>query len=457
MRLLLFALLAALAAPAGAGPSPPSAPMVQVLVERDGDRWSARYRFDRAAPGWAFPRSALIYEQGTPWRPLSWVIATPGLKWERRGGRDVLVAEAGNVPREVRIDFRPAPLMLQADYQPALIFTDGSVALFTDHFLAVPLQADANGEPSDISAQLGFRDRRGRVLHNGVRRDQARFNGAANSYVLFGSLEPLSTEHLTAIVDSALPGWFRDELLATLPRVLASYGSALGEPVLAGKPAVMMSWGGSATAGFSQHGSVLPGLIVMRLQGSDMLSPNPDILNAARWFIAHESAHFWLGQTVHYESPRDAWITEGGADLLAVRAVAQSDANYDPRPELQREIGDCVRLSTGRGIASASERGEHRAYYACGAVFGLVAEAASRRPFSAFVRGLIDANRADGIVSRNDWLTELDRVSGNPSLRADIDRMLDQGAADPKSIIASLFTRAGVRFTSGADGVPRLQ
>jgi hypothetical protein len=52
-------------------------------------------------------------------------------------------------------------------------------------------------------------------------------------------------------------------------------------------------------------------------------------------------------------------------------------------------------LTAGRGVASASERNEHRAYYACGALFGLVAEAASHRPFAEFVRRLIAENRAD--------------------------------------------------------------
>jgi hypothetical protein len=455
-----FAILLALALSACATPreppaSPSGEPMVRVLVERNGDSWSARYRFAREAPGWAFIRSALIYGQGQAWRPLSWVIATPGLRWERRDGRDVIVAERGNVPREVRIDFRPAPLTLQADYSPALVFTGGTVALFTDHFLAVPI--DQAEEAAEAPVQLNFRDRRGQLLHRGVRYDSARFDGEAQTYILFGPAEPLSTEHLTAIVDSALPGWFRDELLTFLPRVLALYGDALGDPALADKPMVMMSWGGAATSGYSQHGSVLPGLIVMQLQGSGMLNPDPGILDSVRWFIAHESAHFWLGQRVRYESARESWMTEGGADLLAVRAVAASDPAYDPLPQLQREVDDCARLSAGRGVAGASERGEHRAYYACGAVFGLVAEAASRQPFSAFVRALIDSNRADGVLTRDEWLAELDRVSRDSTLSRDIRAMLDEGVADPKAAMASLFARAGVPHTIAADGMPRLR
>ena len=48
------------------------------------------------------------------------------------------------------------------------------------------------------------------------------------------------------------------------------------------------------------------------------------------------------------------------------------------------------------------------------------------------------------MLSRAEWLNTLTRVSGDPTLAADIGRMLDQGAADPSAEIAGLFRRAGV-------------
>ena len=47
-------------------------------------------------------------------------------------------------------------------------------------------------------------------------------------------------------------------------------------------------------------------------------------------------------------------------------------------------------------------------------------------------------------MSRVEWLDALTRVSGDPSLAESIERMLDQGAADPAAEIASLFRRTGV-------------
>jgi hypothetical protein len=219
----------------------------------------------------------------------------------------------------------------------------------------------------------------------------------------------------------------------------------------------MVSWAGPTPRLTSMGGSVLPGLITMAFEGSGVLVENDALRRQALWFIAHESAHFWLGQAVTYQYSRDSWITEGGADLLAIRAVGAVDPAYDPHAALQSAVDDCAALTAGRGVASAEQRNEHRAYYACGALFGLIAEAASHRPFAAFVRDLIEANRADRVVTRGDWLAALDRATDDPTLSADIAVLLDQGAEDPKAALAALFARAGVGFTLAEDGMPRLQ
>jgi hypothetical protein len=101
-------------------------------------------------------------------------------------------------------------------------------------------------------------------------------------------------------------------------------------------------------------------------------------------------------------------------------------------------------------VASANVRGEHRAYYACGAVFALVAEAAQKRADGGdwfdVLRPLIDASREDQVLTREEWLSALTAVSGDPSLRADIEVLLDQGSPDPQAVIARLFDRSGVAY-----------
>jgi hypothetical protein len=192
------------------------------------------------------------------------------------------------------------------------------------------------------------------------------------------------------------------------------------------------------------RGSTLPDLIAMTFEGEGVTRDNAALRSRALWFIAHESAHFWLGEAVAAQYARDAWITEGGADLLAIRTVAAIDPAFDAQAELQREVDECARLTQGRSLASAEAHGETGAYSACGVVFGLIAEAAGHRPFGAFVRRAIRAGGADRVLTREEWLAALAHVARDPALGAGIARLIDEDVADPAALIAGLFERAGI-------------
>ena len=135
---------------------------------------------------------------------------------------------------------------------------------------------------------------------------------------------------------------------------------------------------------------------------------------------------------------------------MAVRAISAIDPSYDARDELQREVDECVTLATGRPIASAGERGDNRAYYACGAVWALALEGARRERTGGDIFDVIAdlqrRNADDGILTREEWLQALTRESGDRSLRLGIERMLDVGSNHPASEIARLFDRTGVAF-----------
>ena len=467
MGRLLAALLFILAGPAPA--ERPAGYAADVTVTRDGPRWTADYRLTGRSSVWMFTRSELIASSQRPWRAQSWRVETPGVRMERHGHHDVLVAaNGGPVPARVRIVFTPAPVDVVMGYDPALVFTDGSVALYTEQFVAFPMASavavarlpiDLNGiNFREVETRMSFRDSAGPVLIDGRRLASAsvRDDQGDGTYVLFGPARPIVTEAMAAIFDPQLPAWIRAGLSRSVPDIFARYAAVLGPPPGV-KPTVMVSWAGPTHGMTSMGGSTLPSLITMAYEGDRLLEENDRTRGFGLWFIAHEAAHFWLGNAVTYQFARDAWITEGGADLLAFRTVAAVDPRYDWRGAIDESVADCVRLATGHGVASAETRGEQRAYYACGAVFALVAEASSRRPFTHFVRALLDANRADHVVSRAEWLAALDRVSGNRSLSRDIAVLLDRGSPDPKAAIASLFTRAGVAFTQAPDGRLRMQ
>lgn len=455
---LFMAVLPALAQPSGTDVS------AEVAATRDNEGWTAVFHLLDDAPVWAFARSGVTRDGAAPWRPLAWTVETPGVRLARRGYYDVFEAvDGGDVPREIRIRFTPFSEDMVAEYEPALVFTDGAVALFTDQFdlfaldspaAAEALPMDLNGvDIGPVQARVTFRDESGPVQFAGERHDQLTLV-AGQGYVLFGAAEVVDSEHLSTVLDPGLPDWIRAELAAYTPRLLDLYAAELG-PGEGRKPTIMASWAGPTPALQSMGGSVLPGLVIMTFEGVGVLERTPDVRDGARWFIAHEAAHFWLGQVVRYERARDAWITEGGADLLALRALQRLDPDYDALGTLQAEVDDCIRYAD-EPISQAAERGENRAFYACGAVFGLVAEAASGDDWFGFLRPLIDASREDAVLTRAEWLDELTRRSGDPSLAADIERLLDEGAADPAAAVADLFQRAGVAFTRDEAGAVKL-
>lgn len=204
------------------------------------------------------------------------------------------------------------------------------------------------------------------------------------------------------------------------------------------------------------NGGTLKGLILMRFEGSQALSPVPALADMAHWFIAHEASHFWLGQSIHYATQRDSWIMEGGADLLATRTVQSLNPAFDARGYLNEALRDCSTLAT-QPLATAIDRNQVRANYACGAIFALVAEKTNRGDFHGFVRNLIAANRADREVTMEEWLTALRRSGGTMAQAQTIRSMVERGTPQPTATIANLLRGSAIPFVLDKNGVPQLQ
>jgi hypothetical protein len=329
------------------------------------------------------------------------------------------------------------------------VFPLASVAAAAD----VPL--DLTDYPLETGpSSVTWRDRAGPVLFRG-QHVAAATAVAAETYVLFGQVELAESDGLVTVIDPQLPPWIGAAVKDFAPSIAEVYARRLG-PGQSDRPTVMISWNGPTPGRTSMGGSVLPGLVVMKFEGVGVVEPSARVLSMARWFIGHESAHFWLGQVVRYERARDAWITEGGADLMAIRAVKAIDPAWDARAELQKEVDDCIRLAD-QPVVEAAERGEHRANYACGAVFAMVAESAQRRATGGdwfdFLKPLIDASREDGVLTRDEWLDALDAVSGDRLLRQDMETLLDEGSPLAGELVAGLLGRSGVAMRREAGRV----
>jgi hypothetical protein len=268
----------------------------------------------------------------------------------------------------------------------------------------------------------------------------------------------IETASFAGVIDAGLPAWVRTELDQFTPQIMALYNQRLGPPS-GGRPMALVAWQGAEKPGWSLGGSVLDHMVVMQISGQRVLERAPDVLAQMRWFIGHESAHFWMGQTVRYARENEGWIMEGSADLLAIRGLRTLAPDFDDRAYLQREMDECLKLEgPGKPLAGAGERGENRAYYSCGALLALAAEGAARKADPAadvftFIRALIDANRADGKVSADDWLAQFRKAGGDAAVADDIRILLDKGVADPRAFWMRLFTATGVAFSAEGEGI----
>jgi uncharacterized protein YceK len=457
-------LLATCLALAGCGSirerSAPSQPdgATATLTRDSGSGWLLEYRFAHAAPAWFFVRSALDLD-GKPWRARSFTVETPGVRLERQGRYDVLVGDATPLS-SVRIRVRPFPESISADYTPALAFSDGGIAFYSEHHLVAPLPSaaaaaalppDLNGvEFETVPLRFTLRDPGRNLLFGGkrLRGEASLMLNGDDAYLYSGAARPVETPAFVGIIDPGLPQWVTAELHAFTPRLFDYYTDRLGKP-RGDRPTALVAWGGAELKGYSVGGSVLKGMVVMNMRGAQVASPNPAVRTRMRSFIGHEAAHFWLGQTVRYGGRSEAWITEGAADLMAFRAFKHLDPGYDDRADLQRSIDDCLKVNGTKPLGKAAERGEHRASYACGAVLALAAEGAARKrdlgaDIFTWLKHLIDANRADGVVTQADWLDAFAAVRADPAVTAAVRHFLDEGTPDPGGFVYDLLAGSGV-------------
>ncbi|WP_338501565.1 hypothetical protein V6R86_01895 [Sphingomonas kaistensis] len=440
-----------------------SAP-AEVSVTRSGSGFDAVFTLPRAAPAWGFFRSSLATEDRQPWRPRSWTILTPGVRLERRGAYDALVAtNGGPVPRTIRVRVAPYTSEVLSDYVPALRLGPSGVALFDGQFSLFSVASLATldrlgpdpetGAITDTSTRIRFRGPPATIRLAGDTAGYERGN-SAGTYGLFGVASAMVENGMATVVDPQMPAWLAADIRTFTPRLLERYRRLLGSPG-ALRPTVLASWAGADRPGASLNGGVLKGLVLMRISGSAATRPSPPLRTLAHRYIAHESAHFWLGQMVNYDKAADNWIVEGGADLLAIRALGATDPGYDARAALNKSLTDCIAASRKGGLASAVQRQDFQVKYDCGAILSLVAEQVASGDFHAFVRRLLAANAADRAVSTAEWLALLESYPAGRNLTASIRPLLSGAQPTPRGW-TELLTAAKVRYRLRTDQTPEL-
>lgn len=136
------------------------------------------------------------------------------------------------------------------------------------------------------------------------------------------------------------------------------------------------------------------------------------------------------------------WITEGGADLIAMRTAERLLEGFSAAPMIERAKTACAAALKEGGVESPKWRTATRPYYDCGSLFALAVEKAGSsrgEDFLDFVRELI-AKASDGVVGKDDWFGAASRFGVTDAKIDLMRRMLSQPSTDPERDIAFLLS-----------------
>jgi hypothetical protein len=432
------ALVLALLAPAAFAAD---APIATVEIRAQGDALAAEYRLPAAVS-----RLPLRREYSAELRRKIWRIKTPGVRLEGS-------ALVGEKPfKRVELAATPPAERTPKDYPPMLTFSDGGVAVYTGLF-----DAGTEGQRT----RYRFVPARGErvVLAGRAHARAVEWTGepqGEGTYAYFGASGLVPSGAGLAVLDGALPPWVREEVDTQFPRLVSYYEQRFGRPAPF-VPFVLFAYGDAGVDVANSQGSVLPGVLVMRLDGARWTdaAANRDSL---RWTLAHEAAHFW--NLDNRDAQGAAWMHEGSADAFAWRALddlglagaGEAAAAHD------RALNECLFEIGGDAVVAAEKDGRFGLAYRCGLVLARYTEAALRRRDPAadlftFWRALLDQAGAGG-YTQGLYVATLAHAAADPRAGAHVARLAGERFDGPAELAAA-FARVGVKLAPAGDRVAR--
>ena len=350
-------------------------------TERNDGLWRIDYEFAVPQDSVLFSRSNGDYRVNT-WTPLDGAAPV-----ERIGGFDAMVFDAPTQAASYLIE--PYKEAVPKEYDPYLSFSDGGVAIFTGQFELLPAESreaiealggdlgNWQGEQGEmkITIRSGASMLMNGEKYQGEMSYQSRGGG---TYVYVGDGTIQEGDSYVGVIDEMLPEHMRltlDQDLATIYDVYETrWGFTLPE-----RATLYYAFGGYEDPGYSNSGSVLGTLMVIRSKGDNLRDPHPEIRFRNLWFFSHETAHMFqsvsFGQLM---SGPHSWIHEGSADAMAYGVLygLDADASNLVHEGYQKAFDDCHTFLEQGSMATAHFDGRFRAHYVCGQIFTAAMDAA---------------------------------------------------------------------------------
>ena len=369
------------------------------------------------------------------------VLEPVGARLQSHGPDEEIVAEApfDRVVLEVTVH-RYLP---EKDYAPFFLLSGGGVLVYSGQFDV--------GDQDSTEVRYEFQPLPGEfviVPGHAIRGPVHWTPQGDGTYAAFSPVQPVEEARFIAVIDAGFPEWLRIEARSLLPRLFDHYVEALGRE-LPIRPTVLLSYGDAEGPGsISLKGGTLPGWLLQQdvQLGSQWRSPDdPKVLGVFRQSLAHEAAHLWNSRFAIPRGPD--WVHEGGADLLAWRALRKLGL-LSPEEFFDRLSWAASVCALLRG-SSALEKDVVRAQYTCGAIVEAVATNGESPGADLVWKLLLDAALRVGSYRVDTFFVACDEAGAPEQARNAAKALTEAGLDAPSTRIKEALRAAALTVIEG--------
>lgn len=314
------------------------------------DLWRVDYKFAQAV-------TALKLKSIGEFRQHEWTVLTPGLNMQSGADFDLITAK-GKPFKSASVQIKTFDGWSPKEYVSFNRFGDGGTAIYLGH-----LQGDVEQGKKTLSMRTDIR-LTGLAKENVITPPANRMEpGAERGYAYFGPAQAVPAGTAKALIDPRTPQWLRETILDTGAKVSAYYEKAYQRP-LKDELLIMVSVANFESPGFSMKGGAVmgQGQVSYRLEGKQVLLDHPKLREHAALNVAHEMAHVWQMAVSRggMRGDQDPWIHEGGAEAMALDALAQTGVMSEESVKAYR----AKRAATCDKLGGAVD--SYDGIYACG-------------------------------------------------------------------------------------------
>ncbi|MBR9825781.1 MAG: hypothetical protein GYB36_08265 [Alphaproteobacteria bacterium] len=384
---------------------------VSAFVSDNGDgSFTVEYVFAEPHSAWFFSRSE------TEYRVDAWQALDEGVALERLNGFDAILFD--EPVRRARFRLTPQPQLRYEGYSHSIRFSDGSLMLYTGQFEVLPAsnREEIESLAGDLSSWTGDQPALGvsitsdlpMIVHGErVRGAALDISTGGGSFVYLGDGAIEMSENYVGLIDPATPDWIRARFPADLAYLIeqleSGWGFALPQPAT-----LLFAFEGHDNPGFSSKGGVLGRQLVIQASGEQLREADDFVHAYLFWFFAHESVHLFQSANDRQLAEREhGWIHEGSANAMANRIMSQR--GEAAQAYLHWAFGNafetCSNALEDGALATAWQRAQSDAYYACGEFVALMTDSAlTSHSLYDFWNALLErSEQEDGTYTAQTW------------------------------------------------------